>query len=89
MNETAKKLLTVKEAAAALGVSPALLYALCAARRIRHERHGLRRGAIRIPHDAIEEYRKRCTVDVGEPAEAEREVTVPDLDRKGPGINLW
>jgi len=48
-----------------------------AARKIRHERHGLRRGAIRIPEEALDEYRVRCTVDVGEPAEADREQAVP------------
>ena len=82
-------MLTVREAAERLGVSQALIYALVSARKIRHERHGLRRGAIRIPDDALDEYRRRCTVDVGEEAEAEQEVTVPDLDRKGPGIPLW
>lgn len=56
-------LLTVKQAAERLGVSPALLYALCDARKIRHERHGLGRGCIRIPEDALEEYRKSVTVE--------------------------
>jgi excisionase family DNA binding protein len=60
-------LLSVPEAAAALGISPNLVYGLCAARKIRHERHGLGRGRIRIPEDAIEEYRKRQTVDAVEP----------------------
>lgn len=55
-------LLSVRDAAERLGVSISLLYALCAARKIRHERHGLRRGHIRIPEDAIEEYRQSVTV---------------------------
>lgn len=59
-------MLTVKQAARRLGVSPALVYALVAARRIRHERHGLRRGAIRIPEDALDEYRRRQTFDATE-----------------------
>lgn len=63
-----KTLLTVKQAADALGVSPSLVYGLCAARRIRHERHGLKRGSIRIPEDAIEEYRASVTVGAGPPA---------------------
>lgn len=56
-------MLTVKEAASRLGVSPALVYALLERRRIRHERHGLGRGVIRIPEDALEEYRR--TREVG------------------------
>jgi excisionase family DNA binding protein len=60
--------LTVRDAAERLGVSSALVYALCAARKIRHERHGLRRGSIRIPEEALDEYRKRCTVGVEEGA---------------------
>lgn len=66
MNGTDKVLLTVKEAAKRLGISPALVYGLCAARRIRHERHGLRRGAIRIPESALEEYRRRHTIEATE-----------------------
>ena len=56
-------MLTVKQAAERLGVSPALIYALVERRRIRHERHGLGRGVIRIPEDALEEYRQ--TREVG------------------------
>lgn len=56
------KLLTVKEAAEQIGVSAALVYALIARRKIRHERHGLGRGTIKIPEDAIEEYRRTVTV---------------------------
>jgi excisionase family DNA binding protein len=57
-------MLTVKQAADALGISTALLYALVGARKIRHERHGLGRGKILIPQDAVAEYRERCTVAV-------------------------
>lgn len=59
-------MLSVKQAAERLDVSPALVYALCAKKRIRHERHGLGRGTIRIPEDALEEYRKVCAVEAGE-----------------------
>ena len=58
------KLLSVREAAAQLGVSAALLYALCQAKKIRHERHGLRRGVIRIPEAALAEYQASVTVEV-------------------------
>lgn len=51
-------MLTVKQAAERLRISPALLYALCAAGKIRHERHGLGRGTIRITQEALDEYRK-------------------------------
>ena len=37
-------MLTVKQAAERLGISPTLVYALCARKRIRHERRGLWRG---------------------------------------------
>jgi excisionase family DNA binding protein len=60
--EWAMKGLTVREAAERLGLSVSLVYALCAAKRIRHERHGMRRGTIRIPEEAIEEYHRSVTV---------------------------
>jgi len=56
------KTFTVKQAAIELGISTALVYALIARRKIRHERHGLGRGTIKIPEDAIEEYRRTVTV---------------------------
>ncbi len=58
------RLLTVEEAAKELGISRALVYSLCATKRIRHERHGLGRGTIRIPEDAITEYRQGVTVEM-------------------------
>jgi excisionase family DNA binding protein len=61
-------MLTVKQAAERLGVSVGLIYALCAARRLRHERHGLGRGKILIPEDSLQEYRRRCTIEAGERA---------------------
>ena len=57
-----ERLYSVKEAARLLMISPALLYALCAARQIRHERHGIGRGTIRIPEEALEEYRQGRTI---------------------------
>ena len=59
---TAQPALTVKEAAARLGVSANLVYLLCARAKIRHERHGLGRGVIRITPEALDEYRKQATV---------------------------
>jgi excisionase family DNA binding protein len=55
-------LLTVREAADKLHLSSATVYALVSARKIRHERHGLGRGSIRIPEDALDEYRRSVTV---------------------------
>jgi excisionase family DNA binding protein len=64
-------MLTVKTAAERLGVSASLVYGLCAARKLRHERHGMKRGCIRIPEEAIAEYRRRRTVEAeGEPKPA-------------------
>jgi len=59
---------SVREAARELGVSASLVYELCRARRLRHERHGLGRGKILIPADALQEYRQRQTVGVEEGA---------------------
>ena len=52
--------MNVREAAKKLGISPSLVYGHCAAGKIRHERHGLGRGTIRIPAEALEEYRRAC-----------------------------
>ena len=60
------KMFSVREAAESLGISVSLVYALCAQKRLRHERHGLRRGKIVIPEDALEEYRRKQTVGVEE-----------------------
>lgn len=60
------KLLTIAEAAEVLHVSASTVRGLCKKRKIRHERHGVGRGAIRIPDDAIAEYRMGATVPPGE-----------------------
>lgn len=62
------KSLSVREAAEQLDVSVGLVYTLCAKKRIRHERHGLGRGTIKIPEDALEEYRRGATVAAVQPA---------------------
>lgn len=74
MAGTVRRVLTVKQAALSLGVSPTLVYALVEARKIRHERYGLGRGTIRIPEDALDEYRKSREVGVV--------VDAPPPDRK-------
>lgn len=55
------KFYTVETAAEELGISLSLMYALVAAKKIRHERHGLRRGTIRIREDDLEAYRRSVT----------------------------
>ncbi|MCE9566243.1 MAG: helix-turn-helix domain-containing protein [Planctomycetes bacterium] len=60
-------LLTVKEAAPQLRLSSASVYALCAAKKLRHQRVGVGRGKILIPPDAIIEYLSKGTVKSSEP----------------------
>lgn len=60
-------MLTVKEAAVRLRVSAATVYALCAARKLRHQRVGVGRGKIVIPPDALDEYLVKGTVRSIEP----------------------
>jgi excisionase family DNA binding protein len=79
VTQSNEPVLSVGQAAARLGVSRGLVYGLCAARKIRHERHGVGRGAIRIPEAALHEYRQARTVDV-EPEAA----SVPPPPRKPP-----
>jgi excisionase family DNA binding protein len=75
------KMFSVSEAAKELGVSAGTVYALCARRRIRHERIGVGRGTIRIPADAIEEYRSSVTVSPVAEAAAQR--TALKQERRG------
>jgi excisionase family DNA binding protein len=60
-------LLTVKEAAARLGISPGLVYSLISGRKLRFVRVGNGRGRIRVPEDAIDEYLARSTFAPQEP----------------------
>ena len=55
-------MLTVKAAAGKLGVSDKTVYALCAAKKLRHVRVGVGRGKIVVPDAAIEEYLTEQTV---------------------------
>jgi excisionase family DNA binding protein len=73
---------SVAEAAKELGVSGNTVYALCANRKLRHERHGLGRGRIKIPEDALEDYRRSVTV------EAEAATTAPAPRAPGAFKNL-
>lgn len=60
-------MITVREAASRLGISPSLVYSLVARGRIRHERFGLGRGVIRIAEEALAEYRKSSEVQLQTP----------------------
>lgn len=62
---------TVKEAAERLGISPALVYALCKAGKLVHERYGLGRGTIRISEKALETYQEQSRVEQPRPAPAQ------------------
>jgi excisionase family DNA binding protein len=55
-------MLSVHDAAKELGISPSLVYKLCASGKIRHERHGMGRGTIRIPREALDDYRRAAQV---------------------------
>jgi excisionase family DNA binding protein len=59
---------TVAEAAVELRLSASVVYGLCGRKRLRHERHGLGRGKILIPADALDEYRRRVTIGVTDEA---------------------
>lgn len=56
-------LLNVKKAADRLGISPATLYLLVAARRISHLRIGVGRGGIRFTDDQLAAYLQSCRVE--------------------------
>lgn len=56
------QLLTVNEASECLRVSAATVYALCAAKKLRHQRVGVGRGKILISVEAIAEYLAKGTV---------------------------
>jgi excisionase family DNA binding protein len=78
-------MLTVKHAADRLGVSPSLVYALCGAGRIRHSRHGLGRGCIRISEEALEEYRRASQVEAGAlPPPRLRHISLPPPSERHP-----
>jgi len=79
MAEQTDKLLTVAETAGRLGVSLAVVYALCSARKIRHERHGFKRGKILIPETSLEEYRRDRTIEVEEERRKETPPPLPNF----------
>ncbi len=58
--------MTVKQAAADLGISTSTLYALIAAHKIPHERHGLGRGVIRLTPAHLAAYRASVQVEARE-----------------------
>jgi len=55
-------MLTVKQTAEKLGVSPTTVYGLCKQRKLRHVRVGLGRGAVRIDEKDLEDYLQGATV---------------------------
>jgi excisionase family DNA binding protein len=61
--------MTVKQAAARIGVSDSLVYELCKAGLIRHTRHGRpgKRGCIRIEEADLDAYRASCLRETREP----------------------
>lgn len=67
MTSNYPNLLTVRETAAHLRISSATVYALCAARKLRHQRVGMGRGRLLIPFDSVTEYLAKGTVASTEP----------------------
>ena len=57
------KLLTVRGSAARFGCSEALMYLLCAERRLPHVRLGIGRGTIRIAEGDVNECVKNSRID--------------------------
>lgn len=55
-------MLTVKQVAEKLGVSPTTIYGLCQRRKLRHVRVGLGRGAVRIEEKDLDDYVNGATV---------------------------
>ena len=59
--------MSVKEAAARLGVSKTTVYSLVAARKLRCYRVGLGRGCIRIGEEHLAEYLGKAETKIAEP----------------------
>ena len=59
------QLMTVKDAAARLGVTPAAVYALCREGKLAHYRLGLKGGVVKILPADLEAYVQACRVDAG------------------------
>lgn len=78
-------MLTVKTAAARMNVSINTIYLLCATKKIRHLRVGIGRGVIRIPEDALDEYRRCRTVGPDAPA---TQPTTPDGERSSGAFTM-
>ena len=55
-------MLTVKQVAEKLGVSPTTVYGLCQRRKLRHLRVGLGRGAVRVDEKDLDEYLEGASV---------------------------
>lgn len=75
-------LYSVKQTAPRLGVSAALVYALCAVHKLRHSRVGLGRGKIVISEEAIAEYLRgrEVGVETKPPPAPRRKLTLHHLD---------
>jgi excisionase family DNA binding protein len=86
-------MLTIKDAAKELKLSVNFVYRLVGSKLLRHERHGRgKRARIRIPEDALEEYRRSKTISVEKEVESPpprprtRKTEMSDLRRKHLGL---
>lgn len=69
------ELLTVAEAAKALRLSPATVYALVSSKKLTHQRVGVGRGKILVPQTAIAEYLAKGTVRSDEAPPGARQIS--------------
>lgn len=87
-------ILTVKQAAAYLGLPASTIYTLVAGRKIAHHRHGVGRGTIRFKRSDLKRYQLSCEVPVAEPVEPSpsvppRKAATLSGPRMLPGPESW
>lgn len=74
------ELLTPREVANLLRLSPAAVYALCDAGQLRSHRVGIKGGRRVIPRKAVDEYLSRTTVVVHTPGKRPRSAPPVKMD---------
>ena len=75
--------LSVKEVAARLGCSPALVYLLCSERKLAHFRLGTARGTLRVEETDLEAFVAVCKVEAHSLSEDLKHIGVSTAARRG------